>query len=342
MLTIFIRSRNEEALIGLTLERVFTQKTAHKFEVIVLDSASADDTVKIAARFPCRLISIPKNLFTYSAALNYGVSLAQGDFFIPLSAHAVPADEHWLDNLVKPLLSDQHTAATFSRQIGWPDLGTLEKAAINREFQPISFNREITALTESSDLYCTIFFSNVSSCIRISAAKKFPFLEMPYSEDRAFALQLLASGAEIRYVADSVVLHSHPPKFSDFRSVARNATRARRILSLLTEKELKRRFYTPGILKKGLAFIKIPLALLILSLKSAAAIGYRNKLFLCSSIGTTLGKYEGLSGAVKLPATADYTAISANAKIFSTTTELTVTEHRYTDNAENNRIVSDK
>ena len=131
--TIFIRSRNESALIGECLRAVLAQKHSYRVEILVLDSESTDGTPDIARELGAQVFSIPKILFTYSSALNAGVQLAHGEFFVPLSAHCVPANSDWLEKLLVPL-KDPVCAAAFSRQIPWPDVSIPEALQISYAF----------------------------------------------------------------------------------------------------------------------------------------------------------------------------------------------------------------
>ena len=54
--SVLVRARNDEALVGRTLEGIFAQEGAPEFEVVVCDDASTDRTREIAARYPVRRV----------------------------------------------------------------------------------------------------------------------------------------------------------------------------------------------------------------------------------------------------------------------------------------------
>ena len=56
--SILVRARNDEALVGRTLEGIFAQEGTPPFEVVVCDDASTDRTREVAARFPVRFVGI--------------------------------------------------------------------------------------------------------------------------------------------------------------------------------------------------------------------------------------------------------------------------------------------
>jgi len=69
MITVLIRSKNEEMYIAETFKAVFAQKL-RDFEVILVDSGSKDKTVEIASKFDVRILKIAAKEFTYGYALN--------------------------------------------------------------------------------------------------------------------------------------------------------------------------------------------------------------------------------------------------------------------------------
>ncbi|TAL24620.1 MAG: glycosyltransferase, partial [Nitrospirae bacterium] len=57
LISVIIPNYNGEATIGKCLEAVFSSEY-DKFEVVVVDDCSNDNSVEIIKRFPCRLISL--------------------------------------------------------------------------------------------------------------------------------------------------------------------------------------------------------------------------------------------------------------------------------------------
>lgn len=306
-LTVFIRTRNEARLIRRCLEGVFSQKTDLQFQVIVLDSTSEDETQAIVKEFDVELYQIPKEIFSYSKALNFGVQLATGDLFVALSGHCVPVDDSWLEELVRPLLEDSAVGASFSRQLPWPDVSPPERALIEAVFPAqgysvceLTFTKGVAADVEP---YQLLTFSNASACIRRSLLIKRPFLELPFAEDRAFVYECITAGSAVIYSPESKVYHSHLPDLADFRQIAKSAEIARAQINemISADHALELRGYSLLPLKQ---LVKIPATIVYVVLMSFAALfrlyPVRNG---CSSylrlvryyfacIGTTLGKFD--------------------------------------------------
>ena len=59
-ISVIIPNRNGGAFIGKCLEAVFSTRYG-RYEVIVVDDCSEDDSVEIIGKFPCRLIRLEKH-----------------------------------------------------------------------------------------------------------------------------------------------------------------------------------------------------------------------------------------------------------------------------------------
>jgi glycosyltransferase involved in cell wall biosynthesis len=304
--SIFIRSRNEAFLIGECLRAVLEQKHSYSVEIILLDSESTDGTPLIAQQYGVRVFSIPKKLFTYSSALNAGVSLAKGRFFVCLSAHCVPASQDWLEQLLLPLKNEK-CAASFSRQIPWPDVSIPEALQISRAFpdKPRNYTPDYWVLSnaEGKEPFQSSFHSNTSSAYTLDILKKYPFRKIPFAEDRLLASELLSAGYSIHYAHTSIAYHSHYPCFQEFRAVARSATMSRHLINLYCNSE--RAFVTKR--SYFLSQMKIPLYIVILSVLIFIPIlpgrkSRRRELhWRVASLGTTIGKSEGIYSALRYP-----------------------------------------
>lgn len=92
LVTVILTAYNQERYIGDTLASVFDQ-TYPNLELIVIDNASADDTVAVIQTFknPSRNFSLVKNRKNSGlcAAFNYGLSIAKGKYVIDLSGDDV-------------------------------------------------------------------------------------------------------------------------------------------------------------------------------------------------------------------------------------------------------------
>ena len=133
--SVLVRSHNDEALIGRTLDGIFAQKVAFPFEVVVCDDASTDLTREIAARFPVRFFERPVGPYKPGRTLNALVRDAKGDVVVFNNSDAVPLDDRWLDSLVKPLLDEpSRPVFTFANQLPRQDAQALVRKDSERAF----------------------------------------------------------------------------------------------------------------------------------------------------------------------------------------------------------------
>ena len=133
--SILVRARNDESLIGRTLEGIFSQKVDFPFEVVVCDDGSTDKTREIAARFPVRFFERPEGPYKPGRTLNALVADARGDIVVFNNSDAVPLDENWLAELVKPLLADPgEPVFTFANQLPRADAQALVRKDSERAF----------------------------------------------------------------------------------------------------------------------------------------------------------------------------------------------------------------
>ena len=101
--SIIILTKNARNQFRDVLKAIFSQNTKYKFEVIVVDSGSTDETLKIAKEFDTKLFQIPPEEFGHGKTRNYGAKLAKGKFLIYLTQDAIPSETNWLDQLLKLL-----------------------------------------------------------------------------------------------------------------------------------------------------------------------------------------------------------------------------------------------
>jgi rhamnosyltransferase len=202
--SVVIRAKNEARFIGEVLEAISRQQGADPFEVIVVDSGSADGTVDIVRRYDVRLLEIPPESFTYGRALNIGIEAASGEFIASLSAHSTPANDGWLAGLIEPF-KNSRVAGVVGRQIPRSNATWLELLGM-RMSGVMSERRELRHQSPR--------FSNANSGLRRSLWQRVRFDEdVAGAEDFAWARTMLALGHLIAYEPKAAVYHSHgePP-----------------------------------------------------------------------------------------------------------------------------------
>lgn len=195
MISIIIRTKNEERWITPCLQAVFAQD--HKdIEVIVVDNHSTDKTVEKARRFPVKVVLVDDYL--PGKALNAGFQEAKGEFIVCLSAHCIPVNNKWLSSLLANF-DEKDVAGVYGRQ------------------EPMSFSSDF----DKRDLLITFgldrrvqvkdsFFHNANSMVRRDVWQKIPFDDQVTNiEDRLWAEKILKAGHKIVYEPLASVYHHH-------------------------------------------------------------------------------------------------------------------------------------
>lgn len=230
---IVIRTLNEEAMLERTLASTATQRRK-PLETIVVDSGSTDGTLDIARRYDTRIISIPRGDFTYGKALNVGIDALGPDVdaAVLLSAHAVPAEDRWLESLLLPL-EDSRVAGVYGRQVPLPEhLSDSVVRALAADSYPRRYGMEGYVSAEVA------FFSNANSAVSMAWWRKLRFDEAaPYSEDQLWARQMLSMGALLAYEPRAAVYHSHAEGYRGYFRRCVAEARAERLLDAGTARK---------------------------------------------------------------------------------------------------------
>lgn len=199
--SVLVRAYNDEALIGRTLRGIFAQKVDFAFEVVVCDDNSADRTREIAARFPVRFFERPAGPYKPGRTLNALVRDARGEIVVFNNSDAIPLDDLWLAELVKPLAEAKNVFA-FANQLPRPDAQALVRKDSERAFG----DGRVQATWK-------FFFSLASSATWRRNLIETPFDEaIQYSEDVEWTWRNSrreVNPIKVVYCPDAHVEHSH-------------------------------------------------------------------------------------------------------------------------------------
>ena len=195
LVSIIIRTKNEERWIGACLRSVFQQTYPH-FEVILVDNMSTDQTVAKARQFDLKLVEI--NEFRPGKAINDGIRASKGELLVCLSGHCIPVDDRWLENLVADL-AEPSVAGVYGRQMPLSFSSAYDKRDL-----AIVFGLDKKIQRKDS------FFHNANSAFRREMWERFPFdEEVTNIEDRVWGKQIIAAGYTIVYEPSAPVYHHH-------------------------------------------------------------------------------------------------------------------------------------
>ncbi|GBE35910.1 poly-beta-1,6-N-acetyl-D-glucosamine synthase [bacterium BMS3Bbin07] len=178
-------------------------------EIIVIDTGSTDDSIKIAESYGALIIEIEKHSFDHGKSRTLGGKKASGDILVYMTQDAVPVNKHSIENLVKPLLENKEIGASYGRQLPHHDATPFAAHLRAFNYPPKS---SIKSLKDREPLGIkTPFMSNSFAAYKKSAIEKVGYFRegVIMAEDTYAGTKLLMAGYKIAYVAEALVYHSH-------------------------------------------------------------------------------------------------------------------------------------
>jgi len=109
MVSILIRNKNEARSLDKTLKSIAIQSFNVPYEIVVVDDNSTDNSVEVANKYGCKIISLDRE-FTYGYAINFGIKHCQYDIILLLSSHNILISNDFSEKLIK-YFSDPTVAA---------------------------------------------------------------------------------------------------------------------------------------------------------------------------------------------------------------------------------------
>tara|TARA_B100000287_G_C20674092_1_gene794559 strand:+ start:272 stop:1156 length:885 start_codon:yes stop_codon:yes gene_type:complete len=198
MISIIIRTLNEEKYLSELLQAIDNQNINDEIEKVIIDSGSTDQTLEIAKKFNCNITHIDKKDFTFGKSLNDGCRFSKGDILVFISGHCIPKNSNWLLNLIKPI-KEEGIDYIYGRQIG-RDTTRFSENIIFKKYFPNHNN------PNNIDYFC----NNANSAIKRNVWNKYQFNEdLTGLEDMELAKRIFADGLKISYSHKSAVFHIH-------------------------------------------------------------------------------------------------------------------------------------
>ena len=221
--SVVIPTYNAGAILEPVLEALHHQQTPWPFQCVLVDSGSSDGTVERLSAFAgihphVSIHQIEKRDFQHGHTRNRGVAWSDAEFVAFLTQDAIPADEHWLYNLVSALESQPAAAGAFGRHIAHDGADGLIRKELEGHFAGLDKFPKALSLNSNQDLICADdqgwrkvlhFYSDNNSCLRKAVWQEIPLPCVPFGEDQLWAEAIIRRGYAKVYAKDAVVKHSH-------------------------------------------------------------------------------------------------------------------------------------
>ncbi|MEA3255590.1 MAG: glycosyltransferase family 2 protein, partial [Candidatus Altiarchaeota archaeon] len=214
--SVVIPTKNAGQDFEFTLKKIRDQKGLKETEIIVVDSGSTDETVKLAEDYGAEIYEIKPEDFNHGGTRNYGAGKAIGDYILFMVQDALPIGDYWMYNLVNVLEGDARIAAASCRQVPRSDADLFACFLIDNHNKSLGFYGDrITGLTGDFNKLPLIEkrklcgLDDVSTLVRKDIFDEFKFKEIQYAEDIDLGLRLLKGGHNLAFLHSVGVMHSH-------------------------------------------------------------------------------------------------------------------------------------
>lgn len=205
----------EKLLPALAAQELAGPAGVRELEICAIDSSSSDRTPELLARHGVRFRTIPQDEFGHGRTRNQVAEMASGDVLVFLSQDVLPADEHFLTNLLAAFEDDRVAGAT-ARVLPHPDDDPLTARAVldqpeggEEGWVHELGEREGVWELDPATRARFLRFNNVASAIRADVFRELPFPDVAFGEDFAWASRALTAGWKIAFVPEARVHHAH-------------------------------------------------------------------------------------------------------------------------------------
>ncbi len=208
MISAVIPTLNAEQYIKPLLDMLLCQ-TKEIQEIIIMDSDSDDNTVSIASHYDrVKIVPVKREDFDHGKTRNDAVRVSKGEYVLFLTQDALPADIHYVENIMKPF-ENPKVAMVGGRQIAREDAREYEKAVRSINYPD---EERVWDQRKRSELGIRAFLlSDACSAYRKSAFEAVGGFEHPIltNEDMLIAERFLSRGYSLSYTGKAAVFHSH-------------------------------------------------------------------------------------------------------------------------------------
>src|SRR4030065_2472512 len=199
-ISIVIPTFNSAKVLKTCLESLANKTVGRKkYEVIVVDDGSTDETKDIVAKYPVRYIHQQNR--GPAAARNNGVNHAQGEIVLFTDADCDP-EPNWIEEMIKPLNDNQVVGVKGAYK-------TRQKELVARLVQ-IEYEHKYERMKKFKYID---FIDTYSAGYRKDIFLKYNGFDERYPkasvEDQEFSFRLSHDGHKMVFNPDAVVFHKH-------------------------------------------------------------------------------------------------------------------------------------
>lgn len=199
LISISILTRNAGEAFPEVLAALRRQVIDLPTEIVLLDNGSTDGTLAVARAAGAVVHTMPPEDFSFGESRDRLFSLCRGPYIVALSQDAVPADDHWLDRLTRPLRDGtadivQGLEVMADKPFFWDRIGRFY---YTREWQPFFA------------CYGAVGLSTANLATTRAAWERARFGPIAMCSDKLFQKRAAEAGLRVVLCREARVRHGH-------------------------------------------------------------------------------------------------------------------------------------
>jgi glycosyltransferase involved in cell wall biosynthesis len=211
--TVAVPTLNGARELEQLLPVIQDQRIGWPIEIVTADSESSDGSADVARAHGATVIPVQRRTFSHGGTRNLIMERSNGDFVAFLTQDALPADCHWLGELLAGFSLASDVGLVFGPGLPRPGASLTVRRELTTYFGGLSPNGgPVVARLGTGAEYgssSSTYFHSVNACIARDAWREVPFRVIPYAEDRMLALDMLRARWAKAFAPAAAVIHSH-------------------------------------------------------------------------------------------------------------------------------------
>ena len=208
MISIIIPTYNGQKTIKSLLDQVIKIDDKIQKEIIIIDSSSSDNTVKIAKNYTHKVFIIPKNKFNHGLTRNHAVSLTsrKSKYIFLTTQDTLLTSKAIFQDYLSSFKKHPDSVVAFGPHLPHPNTPLFEASEVHCLFNKIQKYYQNPTNQRCWEKY---FISHNNAMYKKSFLLKHPFDKSSFGEDLKMGIFIENHKYEKVFVKNASVFHSH-------------------------------------------------------------------------------------------------------------------------------------
>jgi glycosyltransferase involved in cell wall biosynthesis len=248
--SVIIPVYNAEQTLGACLESLIRQTYPQdRYEIIIVDDGSQDNTVMLARTFPVVLVSQENQ--GPGAARNRGINIAKGDIILFTDADCIP-EKNWIEAMVLPFKNPEI--------MGVKGIYKTRQHSLVARFAQLEYEEKYQKLRQDDFIdFVDTYAAGFRKTVFLEEGGFDPDFPIAAGEDADFSYRLATRGYKMIFHPDAIVYHHHPDTLVKYLRRKFKTAHSRVMVYKKNPEKMVTDSHTPQMLKVqiGLAFLVI-------------------------------------------------------------------------------------